>query len=238
VNDVSFSVQPGEILGIAGLVGSGRTECFKTLFGLRSIEEGEILLDGADVRAKSPRSAISRGIAYIPEDRREEGLFADDSIERNICIAAVNTGKGERVTYARGRVLDTGRMRSVARTLADDLQIKRDSLRSPISSLSGGNQQKALLARWLAVRPSVILADEPTRGVGISSKIEIYRLMRELAAGGVAIVFVSSEFEELVGLCSRVVLMRAGRTVGETTTQGLDADALLNLVFHSRPRSG
>lgn len=235
VNDVSFHVQPGEIVGVAGLVGSGRTECLKTLFGLRRVDDGRVRLHGDDVRIHSPRDAISRGIAYVPEDRREEGLFVDDSIERNICIAAVNTGKGERVTHVYGRVIDTRRMRSVARVLADELQIKRDSLRSPISSLSGGNQQKALIARWLAVRPSVILADEPTRGVAISSKIEIYRLLRELAAEGVAIVFVSSEFEELVGLCTRVVLLRAGRTVGETSTSDLDADALLNLVFTAEP---
>jgi len=236
VNDVSFSVQPGEIIGLAGLVGSGRTESLKTLFGLRDLGSGEIWLDGGLTHISSPRDAIRKGIAYIPEDRYEEGLFADDSIERNICIAAVNTARGERVTRARGRVIDGRRVRSVARGLADELQIKRDSLRSPISSLSGGNQQKAVLARWLAVRPSVILADEPTRGVAISSKIEIYRLLRQLAAEGVAVVFVSSEFEELVGLCSRVVLLRNGCTVGETSTMDLDADSLLNLLFTTRPR--
>jgi ABC-type sugar transport system ATPase subunit len=234
VNQVTFKVYPGEIVGLAGLVGSGRTETLKTLFGLRHVDAGEILLDGKPTTVSSPREAIRSGIAYIPEDRHDEGLFADDSIERNICIATVNTLRGERVTHFRGRVLDARRMRSLARGLADELQIKRDSLRAPISSLSGGNQQKAVLARWLAVKPSVILADEPTRGVAISSKIEIYRLLRELAAEGVAVVFVSSEFEELVGLCSRVVLLRNGVIVGETGTADLDADALLNLLFSTR----
>jgi ABC-type sugar transport system ATPase subunit len=226
-------VRSGEIVGLAGLVGSGRTECLRTLFGLRHLDAGHIRLDGQVVRISSPRVAIARGIAFVPEDRQAEGLFHDDTVARNIAIAAVNTPRGELVTTIRGRLLSRARIADVARRLTEALRIKVSSIHDPVSALSGGNQQKVVLARWLATQPALVLADEPTRGVAISSKIEIYRLLRELADGGAAVLFVSSEFEELIGLCDRVILIRAGRSTGETATTGLDSDSLLNLLFAS-----
>jgi ABC-type sugar transport system ATPase subunit len=234
VQDISLSVGPGEIVGLAGLVGSGRTECLRTLFGLRHLDAGRIRLDGQIVRISSPRIAIARGIAFIPEDRQAEGLFHDDTVARNIAIAAVNTSRGETVTSMRGRLLSLPKITEVARRLTEALRIKVNSIHDAVSALSGGNQQKVVLARWLATRPSMVLADEPTRGVAISSKIEIYRLLRELADGGAAVLFVSSEFEELIGLCDRVILIRAGKSTGETVTTGLDSDSLLNLLFATR----
>jgi ribose transport system ATP-binding protein len=231
VIDVSFDVGVGEIVGLAGLVGSGRTETLQAVFGLRTIDRGQIAIDGVPTKIASPREAIRKGTVLIPEDRQAEGLFSEHSVAKNICIIAANTRKGERVTRLGGHLLDGRRVSGVARRFVGELQIKTDSIGAPVAKLSGGNQQKVILARCLAVRPTVVLADEPTRGVAIGSKIEIYRLFRKLAQTGAAIVLVSSEFEELVGLCERIVLMRAGRTVGEASAEDLDDDALLHLVL-------
>ena len=233
VSNVTFSVNPGEIIGLAGLVGSGRTETLKAIFGLRDLNSGKVVIDGAIVDITSPRAALEHGLVYIPEDRQVEGLFSQHSVTKNICVAAANSERGERITRVRGLVLDASRMREVSRALVGRLGIKIDSVDGPVATLSGGNQQKAVLARALAVRPRIVLADEPTRGVAIGSKIEIYRLFRELADDGAAVVLVSSEFEELVGLCDRVVLMHGGQTVEETGAKELDAHELLHLVLAS-----
>lgn len=231
VKDISFAVRPGEIVGLAGLTAAGRTETLEAIFGVREIDAGMVLLDGREAHIRSPRSAIRHGIALIPEDRQIEGLFPEHSVERNISVAAANVRTGMRVTHGGGVILDHRRIRQVASQLVHDLQIKTDSLKMPVAQLSGGNQQKVIIGRWLAVNPRVILADEPTRGVSIGSKIEIYRLFRQLAAQGTSIVLVSSEFEELIGLCNRILILRAGRIVKEIAPEGLDADALLHLVL-------
>jgi ribose transport system ATP-binding protein len=230
VSEVSFEVFPGEILGLAGLVGSGRTETLKTLFGALKRAAGTVELDGEPVEFGSPRAAIGARVAYIPQDRQAEGLFPDHSVLMNLGIAAVNSPDDE-AGLRRGPFVNGGQLGRLGRDLVSRLRIKTPSVSTPIASLSGGNQQKAILARWLAVRPGVVLADEPTRGVSIGSKVEIYRLLRELSDRGAAIVVVSSEFDELVGLCNRVVLMKGGRSVGEVPTEGIDPDALLNLVL-------
>jgi ribose transport system ATP-binding protein len=230
VSDVSFEVHPGEILGLAGLVGSGRTETLKMIFGAMKAQSGAIEIDGAPVHFRSPSAAIAAGIAYVPEDRQAEGLFPDHSVLTNLTIAAVNQRENG-AKLRRGPFLDRRQAGKLGRELVNKLRVKTASVTAPIASLSGGNQQKAILARWLAVRPRVVLADEPTRGVSVGSKVEIYRLLRELTASNAAVVVVSSEFEELVGLCDRVVLMKSGRTVSSRSTAGLDADALLHLVL-------
>ena len=227
--DASFDVREGEIIGLAGLVGSGRTEVLKAVFGALPIDSGRVFMDGEQVHFRRPLDAIRRGISFIPEDRQDESVFPGHSVLTNICIAAASSSVGEALS---GRfVLDGRRMVSVAEKLRTKLQIKTRSVAAPIADLSGGNQQKTILARWVATRPRIVLADEPTRGVSIGSKIEIYRLFRELASEGAAIVLVSSEFEELTGLCERICIMAAGRTVDEVDPGGLEADDLLQLVL-------
>ena len=228
---VSFEARAGEIVGLAGLVGSGRTETFKTIFGAMAREGGEVRLDGRPVAFASPAAAIDAGLGFIPEDRQVESIFPDHSLLANICVAAASSSRGERLSGALPFILSPRRMSEVAERLRAALQVKASSVQSPISSLSGGNQQKAILARWVATKPRVVLADEPTRGVSIGSKIELYRLLRKLAAEGAAVVIVSSEFEELLGLADRIYVMRDGRTVGEVRPDGLDADDLLQLVL-------
>ena len=227
--DASFDVREGEIVGLAGLVGSGRTEVLKAVFGAMPVDSGRVMLGGEPVQFRTTLDAIRRGISFIPEDRQDESVFPDHTVLTNICVAAASSSVGEPL---QGRFILDGRlMASVSEKLRAKLQIKTRSVTAPIADLSGGNQQKTILARWVATRPRIVLADEPTRGVSIGSKIEIYRLFRELASEGAAIVLVSSEFEELVGLCERVFIMAAGRTVDEVDPAGLEADDLLQLVL-------
>jgi ABC-type sugar transport system ATPase subunit len=230
LREVSFEVGRGEIVGLAGLVGSGRTESLKAVFGITPVESGAVRIDGQEIAFRSPSDAIAAGIALIPEDRQNESIFQNDSVMNNICIAAVCSAR-DRLLKHRGFVLNRGRMAAASERFVADLRIKASSIGASITSLSGGNQQKAVFARWLATKPSILLADEPTRGVSIGSKIEIYRLIRELAADGTAVVIASSEFEELVGLCSRIFIMRDGTTRGETVAAGMTADDLLHLVL-------
>jgi ribose transport system ATP-binding protein len=232
VRDVSFDVHPGEIVGLAGLVGSGRTETLKMIFGALRRSGGAVELDGSPAHYRSAKAAIDAGLAYIPEDRQAEGLFPDHSVLMNLTIAAVNA-RDDREHLRNGPFLERRQSARLGRELVKRLGVKTPSVGVPIAALSGGNQQKAILARWLAVNPKVVLADEPTRGVSVGSKVEIYRLLRRLADEKAAVVVVSSEFEEIVGLCDRVVLMKAGRTVSSMPTAGLDADGLLNLVLSS-----
>jgi len=230
VRNVSFSVRSGEVVGIAGLVGSGRTETLKAVFASTPLEAGTVRIDGKTVRFDSPSDAIAAGMAFIPENRQEESLFLNYSVMENICISAVTSKQGHGLR--RGRyVLDRSRMTSVANKFRNILRIKTPSVGEFIGSLSGGNQQKAVLARWMATTPGIILADEPTRGISIGNKIEIYKLVRELAARGTAIVIASSEFEELVGLCDRIYILRDGVTEGEVGVKGLSADGLLQAVL-------
>jgi len=230
LRSVSFNVRPGEVVGLAGLVGSGRTETLKAAFGVLPIESGVVRIDGRPVRFRSPADAIAAGVAFVPEDRQAESIFQNDSIMQNICVAAASSDRDPTLRSA-GIVLNRRRMAALAERLRTALQIKAASIRAPITSLSGGNQQKTILARWMAIKPSIVLADEPTRGVSIGSKIEIYRLIRQLAADGTAVVIASSEFEELVGLCSRVFIIRDGRTEDEIDVGGLTAEDLLHLVL-------
>jgi ribose transport system ATP-binding protein len=230
LRDVSFTVGRGEVVGLAGLVGSGRTETLKAIFGVTRIESGSVAIDGRPAAFRSPAEAITAGLAFIPEDRQDESIFANDDLANNICVAAASTGRDPGLRRG-GFVLNGRAIGQLAERLRGQLQIKAASIRAPITSLSGGNQQKAILARWMATRPEIVLADEPTRGVSIGSKIEIYRLIRQMAAQGAAVVIASSEFEELVGLCNRVYILREGRTAGETAVGDLTADDLLHIVL-------
>ncbi len=218
VADVSLSVRAGEIVGLAGLVGAGRTESAEALFGLRRRLGGRVTLDGKPFAPRSPREAAGAGLAYLSEDRKARGLLLDRSLEENFTLASLNRF---------GRWLLRGRpLRRAAETQARAVALRARSLDQSARSLSGGNQQKVYLGRWLLTSPGVLILDEPTRGVDIGAKEEIYRLIAELAGGGTACVVISSEINELLGLCHRLAVMRGGRTVatlgpGEMTEQAV-----------------
>ncbi len=223
VRDVSFTVAAGEILGMAGLVGAGRTETAMAVFGMGRVTSGMVRVDGQKLRMRNPREAIAAGIAYVPEDRKREGLFLGLPIRTNITSAVLGD-------LCRMGIVRRVRDRRLAVRMASDLRVKARSVETPVGTLSGGNQQKAVLARWLARRPRVLLLDEPTRGVDVGAKAEIYRLIREIAADGVAVVVISSELPEVLGLSDRVLVMCEGRLVGELDGRVADEEQVMSLA--------
>lgn len=203
---VNLSVRAGEIVGLAGLVGAGRTELGRAIFGLTPVDEGEIILRGRPVKVGSPAAAIRRGIAYLPEDRRRHGVILDMQIGENITLASLDR-------LSRYGVLDFAREREIAASYARRLGVKTPAIYVPVATLSGGNQQKVALSRWLMTKPSVLILDEPTQGIDVGAKSEIHALMTDLAAGGVAILMISSELPEILGMSDRVAVMHGGRIV-------------------------
>ena len=203
VRDVSFAVARGEILGLAGLVGSGRTQLAETLFGLTPPDAGEVLVHGRVIQLSSPGAAIRAGIGYLPEDRRSHGVVMNMSVEANTSLASLER-------FSRLGLIDRRAERATAQQYVDQFRIKTSSIQSEVSTLSGGNQQKVALARWLATEPSVLILDEPTQGVDVGAKGEIHGLMRQLQSRGIAIVMISSELPEILGMCDRIAIMRAG----------------------------
>jgi rhamnose transport system ATP-binding protein len=227
VREVSLSVRAGEILGMAGLVGSGRTEFAEALFGLRPAG-GEIVLRGNPVKIDSPADAIRLGIGYVPEDRRRHGVVLEMPIAHNASLANL-------AAVSRSGLIDDARERDLARRYVKELQIKTSSLYAEAGSLSGGNQQKVALARWLAIRPSVLILDEPTQGVDVGSKSEIHRIMGDLAEQGVAIIMISSELPEILGMSDRIAVMHAGRVAGVLARGEATQPRILSLALgHSQ----
>ena len=210
VKGVSFQAAAGEILAFAGLVGSGRTELARLIFGADKGVSGEVLIDGQRLSIRSPREAIDQGLGYVPEERKSEGLFLQMSSQENILMNVMQRN-------ARFGILDTSGNDAITAKAIGQLNIKVANPRTPAVSLSGGNQQKLLLARWLEIKPRVLILDEPTRGVDVGAKSEIYKLVGEIAQRGVAVVFISSELPEVVGLAQRVLVMREGRIVTDIT---------------------
>jgi rhamnose transport system ATP-binding protein len=224
VRHVSLTVRRGEILGIAGLVGSGRTELAETIFGLIPPNSGEIALRGERIAITSPSDAIRHGIGYLPEDRPRHGAILEMSIAANTSLANLNK-------VARGGLIDRAAERALAQGFVRQLRIKTPSVDMEAGSLSGGNQQKVAIARWLAIEPAVLILDEPTQGVDVGSKSEIHSLMADLAERGLAIIMISSELPELLGMSDRIAVMRAGTICGtldrdEATQQSILAMAL------------
>ena len=207
VREITLQVRRGEILGLAGLVGSGRTQLAETIFGLTPCDAGEILLCGQVVRIGSPADAIRLGIAYVPEDRRQHGVVLEMPVTANISLA--NLGE-----VSRAGLISEAKECGLAQGYIGRLRIKARSVYSAVSSLSGGNQQKVALARWLAIRPTVLILDEPTQGVDVGSKAEIHKLMVELAEAGMAIIMISSELPEILGMSDRIVVMHGGAVAG------------------------
>lgn len=223
-HDVSFAVRAGEIFGLAGLVGAGRTELARVLFGITPADGGQIVLAGRTVTIRSPAQAVALGIAYVPEDRRRHGVILEMPVAANATLAIL------RQISSLGW-LDAARERSLAESLVDRLGIKTASVESPVANLSGGNQQKVALARWLAAKPRVLILDEPTQGIDIGAKGEIHRLMGELARQGLAIIMISSEMPEILGMSDRIGVMHNGRLMtildrAEATQEKLLALAL------------
>lgn len=206
--DISFTVHAGEIVGLAGLVGSGRSEVVRAVFGIDRYDDGRVLLHGQPVSQGNPRDALSRGVVLVPEDRRQQGLFMPASIDRNIAVTVLD--KIRRLGLIRRRD-----ERKVADEWSKRLQLKHQGLGKPVDRLSGGNQQKVVLAKWLATKPKLLVIDEPTRGIDVGTKAEVHRLLGELAAKGLAILMISSELPEVLGMADRVFVMREGRLMGE-----------------------
>jgi len=232
---ISFDVKPGEIVGLAGLVGSGRSEILQAIFGMRRVNAGSIVIDGEPYVPTSPKSAIAHGIAYISADRQNDGLFPPLTVAENLAIARQYRDPTDRALVRQG-IINHSQARNLASTLIERVGIKTESPESPITSLSGGNQQKVIIGRWLANQPKLLLADEPTRGVSIGSKVDIYRIIREASKEGLAFLVSSSEFEELVGLCDRILVVAHHEIVDSAEAASLTADALLEHVLRKSQR--
>jgi rhamnose transport system ATP-binding protein len=224
VHDVSFTVRRGEIFGLAGLVGSGRTEVARLLFGLDRADTGTILLKGAPVHPRSPAEAIALGISYVPEDRRRHGVILPMPLTANTTLASLNG-------VSRHGLLDFGKERAVAQTYVDRLRVKAASIDAEAGTLSGGNQQKVAIARWLATSPEVIILDEPTQGVDVGSKSEIHALMTTLAEEGRAILMISSELPEILGMSDRIAVMREGTIAGVLDRSEANQHSVLSLAL-------
>jgi ribose transport system ATP-binding protein len=225
----TFTVHAGEMLGVAGLVGAGRTEMLQAIFGVDSMLGGEVRVAGKTLNLRSCREAIEAGVALVPEDRKQQGLILEMGIRSNIGLPALNRHKRG------GAFLNRVRERQDSETMIGELQIKTPSDQQLAQYLSGGNQQKIVLAKWLAMEPRVLLLDEPTRGVDIGAKQEIYRLMEELAERGVAILFVSSEMEEVLSMSDRVIVLHEGRVSGELQRDELSEEAVMQLATGREP---
>lgn len=224
LKDVSFTVRAGEVVGLAGLVGSGRTEVARALFGVDRIERGEVELDGRPLKLRSPREAIRAGIGLVPESRKEDGLVLEMSIAENMTMT--NTGPIRRL----GGILRKSKERRIAESLIERLRIKTDSYAKEAGNLSGGNQQKIVLAKWYHTDTKVLILDEPTRGVDVGAKVEIYQLINELAAKGMAIVMISSELLEIIGMCDRVYVMNDGQIKGSLMKADLSEERIMSLA--------
>ncbi len=220
VHDVTLHVRSGEVLGVAGLVGAGRTELARILFGITPADAGEIVLDGVPLVIRSPRDALAAGIGYLPEDRRRHGVILELPVAANITLAILPR------LFPRSW-LRFSTERQVASEYCRDLAVKTTTVDAPTHSLSGGNQQKVALARWLATKPRVLILDEPTQGVDIGAKAEIHRIIRHLAASGLAVLMISSDLPEVLGMSDRIAVMRGGTVVAMSDA----ADATAHLVM-------
>jgi len=218
--DISFSVRGGEIVALAGLVGAGRSEVSRAIFGVDRYDSGEVLVAGRRLRPHDPAAAIAAGVALVPEDRRQQGLVMELPIERNATLT-------RRWKLSRLGISRPGAERASARHWTERLRVKAANLSDPVSTLSGGNQQKVVLAKWLATVPKVFIVDEPTRGIDVGTKAEVHRLMSDLAGDGVAILMVSSELPEVLGMADRILVMREGRLVDEIARAAADEEAVM-----------
>jgi ribose transport system ATP-binding protein len=224
LKDISFSLHKGEVLGVAGLLGAGRTELARAIFGLDHISSGNIYVNGVAQKMSSPRTAIKSGLGFLTEDRKSQGLVLPLSVERNMCLSSVEK-------FSRWGVMNTKREREAASRYTEELRIKTPSLDQKVVFLSGGNQQKVVLSKWLCSAAEAFIFDEPTRGVDVGAKAEIYQLMNRLTAAGVAIMMISSEMLEVLGMSDRIMVMRGGRIAGEFSAEESTQERILQCAL-------
>ncbi|MGO1770446.1 MAG: sugar ABC transporter ATP-binding protein [Microbacterium sp.] len=224
VRDASFTARRGEVIGIGGLAGSGRSELLRLLAGAQKRTGGQVSVDGRSFRGRGVGQALAAGIALVPEERRSQGVILSSGIDENISVPNLKT-------ISPGGIVSNRRLRDLAKAGMRDLKVKASSVRQPVGQLSGGNQQKVVLAKMLARNPTVLLMDEPTRGIDVGTKVEIYRLIRGLAAQGTTVVFVSSEIPELIGLSDRILVMHECRIAGELEAATADEELILTHAY-------
>ena len=224
LKDISFSLRKGEVLGIAGLLGAGRTELARAIFGLDKITSGVISINGLPQRIGSPRVAINSGIGFLTEDRKSQGLVLPLSVKENLCLASVDK-------FSRWGLMNAQSEQQAADRYVKDLRIKTPSLDQKVVYLSGGNQQKVVLSKWLCCKSEVFIFDEPTRGVDVGAKAEIYQLMNKLTASGVAIIMISSEMLEVLGMSDRILVMRGGTITGEFSADEATQERVLQCAL-------
>jgi ribose transport system ATP-binding protein len=221
--NVSFAVHTGEIVGLTGLVGAGRTEVARAIFGADPIDAGRIILDGTPIRVRSPREAIRQGIGLLTEDRKNQGLVLGMSVRENTTLANLKE-------LVRGGLLRQSAERASTGKYVDELRIKTPSVDQAAQNLSGGNQQKVVLAKWLFTHSKMLVFDEPTRGVDVGAKVEIYRLMNDLVRRGVGVLIISSELPEVLGMCDRILVMHAGQIAGELPRSEATQERIMQLA--------
>lgn len=225
VKNVSFTLHAGEVLGVYGLVGAGRTETMRAIFGADPLESGEVKLFGKPVHIKSPKQAVEKGLGMVPEDRKKQGLILDQSIKSNTTVTSMKAVKNAL------RIFDTKKEIKYAKNILDSINTKYASVIQNASQLSGGNQQKVALAKWLAAKSKCIIFDEPTRGVDVGAKTEIYACINQLAAQGIGVVMISSEMPELMGMSDRIMIMRQGMVTGEINKEEFTENAMIRLAM-------
>lgn len=223
LRDVSFTAYKGEVLGVAGLDGAGRTELLASLFGMSTLRSGKLFLNGTPIRNRSPREAIANGFAYLTEERRSDGIFGILNIRENTCISSLKR-------YRVGPLLSKAKMRKSTEDCIRSMRVKTPDQETKIRTLSGGNQQKVILGRWLLTDPTVLLLDEPTRGIDVGAKYEIYQLILDLASRGKTVIMVSSEMPELLGVCDRILIMSGGRLSGEVDAKNTTQEEIMTLA--------
>jgi ribose transport system ATP-binding protein len=221
--DISFTLHRGEILGLSGLAGAGRTEIAQAIFGIEKIVSGGILFRNSTFKPRHTSHAVREGIAYVPEDRKTLGLFPEMSIQDNIIAAGL-----DRIMPS--GIYDDMRANQLATVSKEMLQISTHSLHQRVAKLSGGNQQKVMLAKWLLGKPEVLIVDEPTHGVDIGAKYEIYEILKSLAGEGKAILMISSELPELIGLCDRIIVIKRGTIAGELSGDDRTEEKIMKLA--------
>ncbi|MFD6440850.1 sugar ABC transporter ATP-binding protein, partial [Peribacillus sp. NPDC060186] len=221
--DIHFAVRKGEIVGVAGLMGAGRTEIMRALFGVDQIDSGEIIVEGKKVSIRKPTDAVRYGLAFITENRKEEGLILDFSVRENIGLPNLKS-------FAPSGLVKTEDEKKFAEMMIKRLHVKTSSTETVIGNLSGGNQQKVVIAKWIGTSPKVLIMDEPTRGIDVGAKREIYELMNELTERGIAIIMVSSELPEIVGMSDRILVVHEGKIAGEIIKQEATQEKIMALA--------
>ena len=220
---LSFNVAKGEVLGFAGLVGAGRSEVARAIFGVEEALETEVALDGKGLRIKDPHDAITHGIYLVPEDRRQSGLIVDFNVRENISLPNLES-------YSSAKIINRTKETNAATQACKAINIKTPTPEMRAANLSGGNQQKVVLAKWLTFAPRVLIFDEPTRGIDVGAKAEIYQLIRNLAADGVSVIVISSEMEEVLGISDRIAVMHEGRLTGILERAQFSEEAVMRLA--------